>query len=186
MIAGFGQTSQEPFAQLDRAKCCWKTFLPLFQAADCPSYSQIWPNSGSLLSGQCFPASNLGPRTTDVDSSCWPTPVARDSTPRGRQGSRNSLSLRDAIDVWPTPTTQNNGRDRARIKSRSLSELCQDFGPQDHTNALPPPQLVQPNPEFLEWLMGFPLQWSDPTTDPECERWETQFRLLWPLWLTLY
>ncbi len=100
-------------------------------------------------------------------------------------GKKFSPLLGDVVQLfWPTPTQQNQGRDWNRDESKSLRQLVADFGHRDHSETGAEKPSVQPNPEFLERLMGFPIGWSDPTTPPECEHWETQLAHLLRQWLT--
>ena len=85
----------------------------------------------------------------------WPTPTARlGDEQRGlpspelaerryRQGRRN---LDDAIAMWPTPT--------AHPRTHSPRQV-------DHGRQLANEVGGQLNPTWVEWLMGFPLGWTD-------------------------
>lgn len=211
MSAGFGTTLNESFATVGPSRYSWRTCLALLAVEDWPPFCGRWPLSGSMRSGACSVAPNWEPRTTAGGYSYWPTPIAKDWCPPNPIGSRNSPALRDAIEfwptptcnltrrqrkdfspslgdvvqkLWPTPTQQNQGRDWNRDESKSLRQLVADFGRLDPSETGAEKQSVQPNPEFLERLMGFPVGWSDPTMALECERWETQLAHLLPQWLT--
>lgn len=210
MRDGFGTTLSESFAQVGPSKYAWRTCLALLAEEDLPPFSGRWPLSGIMQLGACSAAVNWEPPTTANGSSYWPTPLARDHAPPNRPGSRVSLALRDAVQMWPTPTCnltrrqrkdfspslgdvvqklwptptmQNQGRDLNRDESKSLRQLVADFGHRDPSEIGAEKPSVQPNPEFLERLMGFPIGWSDPTTPPELGLWETQLAHLLPRWL---
>ena len=90
----------------------------------------------------------------------WPTPSATDHKGAGQSGS-----LRDRLDyaaergatkskIYPTPKGSPSGPDYARM-NRSGS------GGDDLVTAVAREEHGQLNPEWVEWLMGFPLGWTD-------------------------
>ena len=107
----------------------------------------------------------------------WPTP----DTQNGRDGSktrkalkgRHGLSLHHAVSIWPTPTARDykdgtaqscqnvpeNGLLGRAVHSRKIlgggTEHAQESG---ESSAGAGGQL---NPTWVEWLMGFPLGWTD-------------------------
>jgi hypothetical protein len=78
----------------------------------------------------------------------WPTPTVQDSKNDGgpSQWERNSDPLNVAVKRWPIPTA-----DDANNATRQSGQ-CQSLTPE------PGGQL---NPQFVSWLMGFPLDWCD-------------------------
>jgi len=70
----------------------------------------------------------------------WPTPHANCSTGPGRQGRDGGDNLQTAVAMFPTPTA--NRRDG--LQSHGVNVV---------TGSL--------NPTWVEWLMGFPLGWTD-------------------------
>jgi hypothetical protein len=99
----------------------------------------------------------------DMKKPTWPTPLASDWKPRGPNSKQQGLS--EKVKNWPTPTTRDykgaNGFVRTQEK---LAE-----GKQAHMGQLP--NVVQQelgqtiggtlNPTWVEWLMGWPLGWTD-------------------------
>jgi hypothetical protein len=84
----------------------------------------------------------------------WPTPKASPSGPdfawTNRKGSGgDDLATAVARETFPTPTTQgahnNGGPGQAKRNSPPLNSVAGG----------------QLNPPFVEWLMGFPLGWTD-------------------------
>lgn len=77
----------------------------------------------------------------------WATPAAADAV--GTSGGNQSKSLRTDVRMWPTPTTQdasNNG------------------GPSQHNRNTKPLNAEvngSLNPQWVEWLMGYPVGWTD-------------------------
>lgn len=86
----------------------------------------------------------------------WPTPNARDhkGSPGaacmergGRQSSLPAAVAQEARRVWPTPTASEH---KYRLAGDTQQSKC--------LNALSGGAL---NPEWVEWLMGWPLGWTD-------------------------
>ena len=86
----------------------------------------------------------------------WPTPTTADGMGGpGNSGRSGGLNLRTAVAQWPTPTARDwrsgHASDETHAKnSRPLNEVVareQGSG--------------QLNPTWVEWLMGFPLGWTD-------------------------
>jgi hypothetical protein len=94
----------------------------------------------------------------------WPTPTTQETehpnaelTATNRRKSKDgttshSLGLADAVQMWPTPTvddSKNVTRTSGAFQSlvRSVQESSTVSG--------------KLNPTWVEWLMGFPLGWTD-------------------------
>jgi len=105
----------------------------------------------------------------------WPTPLARDwKGPDGRDyGNRSGASLPGAVGspnwnlpgTWPTPKSSPSGPDYARAGR-------EDSGGDDLATAVARRTPGQLNPTWVEWLMGFPLGWTDsvPSATPSSRR----------------
>jgi hypothetical protein len=80
----------------------------------------------------------------------WPTPVANDGEKRGNfdlTNPRNGLAA--AAKLWPTPTVQDSENNGAPSQmERNTKPLNAEVG-----GSL--------NPTWVEWLMGWPLGWTD-------------------------
>jgi len=80
----------------------------------------------------------------------WPTPTTQDASNDGgpSQFERNSLPLNAAVKTFPTPTSSNRdsaGGSNSRAKQKKDGTYISG----------------QLNPTWVEWLMGFPLGWTD-------------------------
>ncbi len=94
-------------------------------------------------------------RTSGTGSGLWPTPVASDTSSRTKPYAQGGTPLSLAV-KWPTPTTPAGncvgrldewGGSRSREVMRTL---------------VTPEELGGPlNPTWVEWLMGWPLAWTD-------------------------
>jgi DNA (cytosine-5)-methyltransferase 1 len=92
-----------------------------------------------------------------VTREAWPTPQARDYRSGDKPGSPRSIrkqeqgwsaNLNDVV-MWPTPTAHNAKETNAPSESnRNTPTLAAQAG-------------GQLNPTWVEWLMGWPLGWTD-------------------------
>jgi len=108
-------------------------------------FSRTWPRSGILRN---FTVSALPPlvRLTDeTDFGLWPTPhgFSPDGKSNGPSGNELGRAVNQAM--WPTPNTVD-AKGGTRIGS-GQAQLCHQVG-----GSL--------NPTWVEWLMGFPLEWT--------------------------
>ena len=79
----------------------------------------------------------------------WPTPTRDSATERSARYAQGGMPLTLAVKMWPTPTAQdakNNGAPSQM--DRNTKPLNAEIG-----GAL--------NPTWVEWLMGWPLGWTD-------------------------
>jgi hypothetical protein len=133
-----------------------------------------------------------------VKSGHWPTPQAHDTAKGnaarvGRYGTKHGgRNLNDEVAMFPTPQAYSHGPDsnppgitKLDIEVRGMYPT-----PQAHDSAPGNPARVgrygtkhggrnlndeiggQLNPTWVEWLMGFPLGWTDleGSVTPSCPR----------------
>jgi hypothetical protein len=115
----------------------------------------------------------------------WPTPAARDVKGSDLPRRNGSPSLPELVQNWPTPrTSDTNGVGRhgtggpdlrtvaGEASARSLQAPATE--PDGHTCS---PECLRLNPQFVNWLQGFPPGWTD------CESTETRW---FPSWLHMH
>jgi hypothetical protein len=184
-----GRTWPESFARWDRDTSSWRTpQCSLF--ADLDAYSETWPRWGMMRDGECWELSMPVPRTEENESGLWPTPncpnggrsVAHVTDWRGRtayhNGKKVQVGLEAAVKLWPTPTVCGN-YNRAGITPKAGDGLATAVRQwptptaQDAKNNGAPSQMernTKPlnaevggplNPTWVEWLMGWPIGWTD-------------------------
>jgi hypothetical protein len=182
-----GVTWRGSLARFDRVSLSWKTAQHSL-LEDSGLSSVIWPRSGMTADGQCWVLPMSALRTSGIDfgllgkwptpTVCgnynrkgasktsgdglatavkkWPTPQASDNRPRATANSTarriaigKQVSLEAAVKFWPTPTAHNakEGAFPAEY-TRNTPTLAAQAG-----GAL--------NPKWVEWLMGWPLGWTD-------------------------
>ena len=95
----------------------------------------------------------------------WPTPTTQETehpeaeiTATGRRATKDgenshSLGLADAVKLWPTPTVDDSAN--VNPKPNRIFGLVAAVNEEksESSGAL--------NPTWVEWLMGFPLGWTD-------------------------
>ena len=104
-------------------------------------------------------------RTNVTGSGLWPTPNSRDWKDSGpKQGNRKSPNLGTAAH-WPTPAA----RDYKGANAYETTQKKLEDGKRAQMGQLPnavQQELGRPiggslNPMWVEWLMGWPLGWTD-------------------------
>jgi hypothetical protein len=119
----------------------WPTPTVMDTSGKCgkPDVGRTSPNSGRTLSGKVLEMEGRGPHAQK-----WPTPQARDGTPRGAQGKR-----------FLNPDRSNDLPDAVAASQTVGGTL---------------------NPTWVEWLMGWPLGWTDcgPLETARYRRWWRQ------------
>lgn len=86
----------------------------------------------------------------------WPTPRASDGAKGGpnQRGSKGDLPLPAAVMKFPTPCARDY---RTGDQADSVRAQTRDHSPNLNDVVAPGGQL---NPTWVEWLMGYPLEWT--------------------------
>lgn len=149
-----------------------KTLAP-FDLADWMRCSGASLRSGTTRSGIVFPLPPLVRLTGEIASGLWPTPQVspnqnRDTKPKpsainGTHGWTLAGAVHDSltarpIKTWPTPTSRDYKDGSARsCRNVPVNGL---LGRAVHQSDAPP-TTGSLNPTWVEWLMGFPIGWTD-------------------------
>lgn len=142
-LAISGPKSYDLCAKYDPSSSSWRKCQHTFNW-DLAGSSETLPKSGMTRSGQLYARPMLELRTAASGSSSWPTPVAGDAKSCGaagystESGRNQGVTLTDAARLWA-------GR-------RGLTQS----GP-----GSPNTSTLRLNPQFVEWLMGFPVAFTD-------------------------
>lgn len=136
------------------------------------------------------PGSNRRSLDLHYTTEHWPTPTTQDSENNGgpSQLSRHAPPLNAAVTRWPTPrasanenrTTKNapsHGQSHGKTlageaSGSSLLALETETGGHKHSS-----DCLRLNPQFVGWLMGLPLGWTDPDSpiaSTDFAAWETE------------
>lgn len=136
-VPGFGRRSCDSFVWFDRDSSSWKTWQ-LCLIGGWEEFSEIWPRAGLMRNGECSARPISHYPIKEIGYSLWPTPSASD-------GLRAKFSL---------PQLQKTF---ARLASEWLTGPAQG-NLSEHFAAECDSCLM---PEFSEWVMGFPVGWTD-------------------------
>ncbi len=149
------------FASFDLDSSSWRTpQLSLFAASE--EFSATWPRSGMTRNGTASLLSPSVPLISVRGLSSLPTPLAMDSA-GGTLDNRNANTKRwDGLNslkamakagrltkhgLLTTPCADDTGARSGEYSQGGIALSAQVGGPL--------------NPEFVEWLMGFPTGWTD-------------------------
>jgi hypothetical protein len=132
--------------------------------------SKILPPSGTMRNGWCSERMRLAHIKRESACGLWPTPRATDADRGGRgdllqavRGNQNSH-----FKMWPTPRSERAGR-TIRLYPGNVAPTAHKrqanggHGDLEEEMARDNPASVggMLNPTWIEWLMGWPLMWSD-------------------------
>lgn len=184
MTAGSGRSFTVPFAKLSPDGSWWKMFQGFSQSTldgSLVEYCETWPKAGILLNGKCYPQRSLGRRTCGLDCFLWRTPSAQlagegkfletletvdgDAAKPGERaynpatGKYVQITLNRQVQMWPTPTSRDYRSPGLPDKREARQALTEIIG-------------GQLNPTFVEYLMGFPKDWTnigDMENGQECQ-----------------
>ena len=129
-----GNTWQELLAKLDPNTLLWKT-AQCSLLEDLEQSLQIWPKWGSMRNGACYRQPTLVQTTLGKECGLLP----RIPTPDANMGKRGTQE--NWIPVRPS------GQPAQYPINQYLRDLTKTTG--------------KPNPTWCEWLMGWPMQWTD-------------------------
>ena len=175
--AACGTTWRESFARWDRGSCSWKTpQCSLLAGLD--EFSETWPQWGMMRNGECWelPTPSLitdlrAQTTSEIESGSlerFPTPrscsaMAANITPESAWNGSRFPNLETVVGRkrWATPQASDN-RDRGNLSNPSIQRRIA-MGKQINLShqVKESPAGGSLNPPWVEWLMGWPLGWTD-------------------------
>lgn len=144
---GSGPSFSASSPRYDPHTSSWRTSQDsLFAASE--TYSGDWPSSGMTRSGRAYPLPRLVRRTFGGGCFLLPTPAAQPA------GWKN-LPILDGRGCYPEHFNQRlYHAETGRLIQRGVWQvICLTAG-------LALPTAPPLNPCFLEWMMGFPLDWT--------------------------
>ena len=159
--ADFGRKWHALSVKFDRLTSSWKIHHSLFPE-DLSESSVILPRWGLMRDGELLELMTLALPTKGKDAGLWRTPGAQDGM-RGAYGSAETmnkrlakggqLSLANQVKhphLWPTPIATNTKAHHMRGSENGKKREARSYG-----------ETGQLNPTWVEWLMGWPLGWTD-------------------------
>jgi DNA (cytosine-5)-methyltransferase 1 len=173
-----GEKWRASFTKYDPDSSLWRTHQCSL-LGDLDEFLETWPQWGLMRDGECWEQQMLAqtirgtesglspngvdsfhtPNTTGLDGGInsrralrnrqenWPTPLASDWKPRGPNSKQQGLA--EKVKNWPTPTSHMAKETNAPSEhNRNTPTLTAQAG-------------GKLNPMWVEWLMGWPLGWTD-------------------------
>lgn len=163
----------ESSVKYDLDSSSWRTHRSLFDEA-LPWSSVTLPSWGMTLAGVLWEPPMSGRPISATESGLWPTPLASDWKRNGspQDIARKSPSLGAMVRLWPTPICND------AIKRGDLRKSPQYLG---GAAQAADGRLGQLNPMWVEWLMGWPIDWTElrPLEMARFHEWQRQHSLFW-------
>lgn len=128
------------FALLDRNTHSWRMCQVSLLTNTGEPFSGNWPKAGMMQNGVCLERMMSGRTTEERGSGLWPTPTMNDFKGSGKNGK-----LRDRLDY-----ATERGATKLKVFPTAQVATGQDK-----------PIGGQLNPNWVEWLMGWPIGWTD-------------------------
>jgi hypothetical protein len=185
-----GQKWRGWFAKYDRDSCSWKT-AQCSLLEDLDEFSETWPQWGLMRNGACWEQTMSVPPIEESASGFWATPTTMDSLPPksaealhreatvARPGRSKPANLRDQVSnqhMWPTPSARDwkdtPGMTKHLPDRNRTDQLARRIFAVEET----PAGGGTLNPDWVEWLMGWPIGWTDlkPLATGKYQRWQQQ------------
>lgn len=201
--AGPGQS--DPFVIYDPLTHSWKTFQACLLPGILTPSSVTWPRAGMMHDGECYRRPSWERRISVIGSglSHIPTPRSREigdyQYDRGDH-SKPRPTLTGWVKMFPTPTAIDAGTGRFNRSASPNAAERPTLAMMARTGLWPTPNVRgmdggshsrkaakergtfvthsggQLNPTFCEWLMGWPIGWTDlkPLAMDKYQRWLQQ------------
>ena len=179
-----GPTWRGSLARFDPASCTWRTAQRSL-LGDLEESSVIWPRSGMTAGGQCWELPTLAPPTSATGSGLWvPTPIATE----WKAGCGKLWPTPNAGDAKQTGNVENWDRRKAEKAAAGINLQEPLAVAAARMRRTPSAMVTEPkssvvkltgrkptdpqvgladqvggklNPTWVEWLMGWPIGWTD-------------------------
>jgi hypothetical protein len=171
--ADFGATRNGSFAKYDHASSTWRT-VQCSLLGDSDEFSETWPRWGSMSNGVSYLRPIPALPICATESGLWPTPTVCGNYNRKGASKTSGDGLATAVRMWRTP----NASDADKWSKQSLEER-KAKGQQIRLNTQVSPDGSQAgllNPDWIEWLMGWPTGWTElkPLEMDKFQEWQQQ------------
>jgi hypothetical protein len=158
-----GEKWHGSFVKYDLDLSLWKTHQCSL-LGDLEPFSETWPRWGSMRNGECWERSISAHLTRETEYGLWPTPTVCGNYNQKGMSKSSGDGLATAVKMWSTPTAHNakEGAFPAEY-NRKIPTLAAEAG-----GAL--------NHNWVEWLMGWPLGWTDlkPLEMDKFQKWQDE------------
>ena len=163
-----GEKWRGSFTKYNPDSCSWKTHQCSL-LGDLEEFSETWPRWGLMRDGECWEQQTLAQTIKGKESGLsenWPTPqscsaMAATITPESAWNEKRNPNLKTIVGRrnWPTPQASDN-RDRGNM-SNAVVQRRIAIGKQILLSQSVSLTSGQLNPAWVEWLMGFPQDWTN-------------------------
>lgn len=156
-----GEKWQGSFTKFDLNTSSWKTHQCSL-LGDLDEFLETWPQWGLMRNGECWEQQTLERHIRKTGFGLSPNGVDSFHTPNttGLDGGSNSRkALKQRIEKWPTPVCQDSRHATTRHLDPNNNYWKSNLG--EVVMSLEPPTDGRLNPTWVEWLMGWPLEWTD-------------------------
>jgi DNA (cytosine-5)-methyltransferase 1 len=148
---------------------CWEQSMSGLHIGDCecgsllptPTGDYGTRNNGARGDGSTYRTAGSPSLSMMARHNLWPTP--RNNT--GESHDKKHMSLDGAVKLWPTPTAgdakSSGSRNTFESKAHmgvSLTDAVRGDG--GVGRQVPGQFVVKLNPSWVEWLMGWPVDWT--------------------------
>lgn len=162
----YGLGSEMPLAHYDPLTQSWRMSGDISLWGDYKSLENL-PKSGMTRSGVLYQQPAWVRPIDEIESSLWPTPTTQENEHPGAtwnekmrrvapNGSTHGINLADAVQKWNTPQAHDAKHLYSKPKASGQQMLSNQIYAKDATTAG-----GKLNPMWVEWLMGFPIGWTD-------------------------
>jgi DNA (cytosine-5)-methyltransferase 1 len=108
-------------------------------------FSKTWPKAGIMQDGMCYQHPSAEHRINENEYGLWPTPTVNGNYNRKGLSKTSGDGLATAVKKFATPNARN---------------WKGPTGPNWNHETLPDQLGGQLNPNWVDWLMGWPIGWS--------------------------
>ena len=153
----------------DLATSSWRTHRCLFDGDSIESL-QTLPKWGSMRNGELWELTTQVLHTDGNGSGYWPTPTIRGNNNAPKPGTKRGTGLATEVKMWPTPTaTAYKGWSPNHNRADSDDRIDYTVERGAHMRSIP----GRLNPEWVEWLMGWPIGHTglEPLETDRCQEW---------------
>ena len=132
------------------------------------------PRWGLMLDGELYQQPMLELHTGESESGYWPTPTCDSATDRSSRYAQGGMPLTMAVKMWPTPQASDN-RDRGNASTPAIQRRIEK-GKQVMLSMCVSSENGRLNPDWVEWLMGWPIGHTDlrPLATGRFAEWQQQ------------
>jgi hypothetical protein len=167
-----GSTWRELLAKYDQDSSTWKT-PQCSLLEDSIEFLGTWPRWGSMQDGVSYRQQTLVRHTKETGSGLWPTPLTQDSYERSswkiiaqaNEGGKARMTLTRKVKylekMWPTPVKSDWALRRPTENWKGTSDLPSVVWTANGGAQNLDKPAAKLNPTWVEWLIGWPLGWTD-------------------------